>query len=216
MVLRMAARTSGTWSSFQDLVFSDLQRYRPGEASWLKVAVRCITLPGMIASVLLRAQQCLRDGGRRNAAMVLRTVGSILLSADFVPGAKIGRGLLLAHPNGVTIGNEGLTIGDDVSFAGGVTCAARHPDERLGTQEFATIGDGAIIGAHAVLVGPVTIGRNALVGANSVVLSDVPDDAVVIGNPARRVGTREEGTFGTGSAREVPAQTDPAGGERSA
>jgi serine O-acetyltransferase len=158
----------------------------------------------MLASVLLRAQQCLWDSGRKQPAMMLRTVGVIVLGVDFVPGAKIGRGLLLGHPNGVTIGNEGLTIGDDVSFAGGVTCAARHPDERLGSQEFATIGDGAIIGAHAVLVGPVKIGRNALVGANSVVLSDVPDDAVVIGNPARRVGTREEGTFGTGAAREAP------------
>ena len=48
-----------------------------------------------------------------------------------------------------------------------------------------------MIGAHAVLVGPVRIGRNAMVGSNSVVLSDVPDNAVVIGNPARRVGTRE-------------------------
>jgi len=36
----------------------------------------------------------------------------------------------------------------------------------------------------------VRIGRRAVVGANSVVLSDVPDYAVVIGVPARRVGTR--------------------------
>ncbi|HEY4376930.1 MAG TPA: serine acetyltransferase, partial [Acidimicrobiales bacterium] len=62
-------------------------------------------------------------------------------------------------------------------------------DER--DQEFATICDDAVLGAHAVLVGGVRIGRNAMVGANSVVLSDVADDAVVLGNPARQVGTRE-------------------------
>ncbi|HJR23968.1 MAG TPA: DapH/DapD/GlmU-related protein [Acidimicrobiales bacterium] len=212
----MARTPSGTWGRFQDLVFSDLQRYRPGEASWLKVAVRCITLPGLIASVLLRAQQCLWDSGLKQPAQALRTVGVVLLGVDFVPGAKIGRGLLLAHPNGVTIGTPGLTIGDDVSFAGGVTCAARYPDERMSGQDFATIRDGAIIGAHAVLVGPVTIGRNALVGANSVVLSDVPDDAVVMGNPARRIGTREEGTYGTGAAPEKAQSSDAAGGSRSA
>jgi serine O-acetyltransferase len=44
-----------------------------------------------------------------------------------------------------------------------------------------------------VLVGGVRIGTNAVVGANAVVLSDVPDDAVVFGSPARRVGTHGSG-----------------------
>jgi serine O-acetyltransferase len=43
-----------------------------------------------------------------------------------------------------------------------------------------------------VLVGGVRIGTNAVVGANSVVLSDVPDNAVVFGSPARRVGSRDQ------------------------
>jgi len=201
----MAAPRGGTWARFQDLVFSDLQRYRPGEASWIKVAIRSTTLPGMIASVILRAQQCLWDSGRKKTAMTLRTVGLTLLGMDALPGAKIGPGLLLGHPGGVTIGTEGLTIGANVTFAGGVTCAARYPDPDLQYQEFATIEDGAIIGAHAVLVGPVRIGRNAMVGANSVVLSDVPDNAVVIGNPARRVGNREEKGGADGAAQEGPA-----------
>ena len=212
----MAPTPGGTWSRFQDLVFSDLQRYRPGEASWLKVAVRCLTLPGLIGSVIMRAQQVCWDSGRIKAAQVLRTVGVVVLSADFVPGGNIGRGLLLAHPAGVTFGTPGLTIGDDVSFAAGVTCAARFPDENMGGQELATIGDGAVIGAHAVLVGPVKIGRNALVGANAVVLSDVPDDAVVMGNPARRVGTREEGSYGTRSGPSLQDAAGPDGDERSA
>jgi serine O-acetyltransferase len=83
-----------------------------------------------------------------------------------------------------------------------VTAAARYYDADDETaQEFATICDGATIGAHAVLVGGVRIGTNAVVGANSVVLSDVPDDAVVFGNPARRVGTH---------AGKQPAAKEPA------
>jgi len=39
-----------------------------------------------------------------------------------------------------------------------------------------------------VLVGGVRIGENAVVGANSVVLKDVPDNAVVLGSPARQIG----------------------------
>ena len=51
-----------------------------------------------------------------------------------------------------------------------------------------TILQGASIGASATCVAPITIGRWALVGAGSVVIKDVPDFALVVGSPARRVG----------------------------
>jgi len=51
-----------------------------------------------------------------------------------------------------------------------------------------TVGDGASIGARAVCVAPVRIGRWAMVGAGAVVTADVPDFALVLGVPARRVG----------------------------
>jgi serine O-acetyltransferase len=177
--------------SFSQLVFSDLQRYRPHEKpSWLRVLARCPFIPGLIASIVVRAQQCLHRSGRTRLAGALRTVGTVLVGADFGAGMQIGPGLMLAHPVGVTIG-FGLRIGSNVTFAAGVTAAARYYDERE-NQEFATICDGAVLGAHAVLVGGVRIGENAMVGANSVVLSDVADNAVVMGVPARQVGTRAE------------------------
>src|SRR4051794_26717881 len=177
--------------SFRDLVFSDLARYRADpNPSWVKVLLRCLTVPGMIASLIVRAQQVQFRAGRVKVASMLRTVGVVLLGADFGPGMDIGTGLMIAHPVGVNIG-YGLKIGNNVSFAAGVTAAARYYDADDETeQEFATICDGATIGAHAVLVGGVRIGINSVVGANSVVLSDAPDDAVVFGSPARRVGTR--------------------------
>jgi serine O-acetyltransferase len=177
--------------SFRERVFSDMARYRPdANPSWLKVLARCLTVPGMIASLIIRAQQCLFRAGKVRPASILRTVGIVLVGADFGPGMQIGTGLMIAHPVGVNIG-YGLTIGNNVTFAAGVTAAARYYDADDETeQEFATICDGATIGAHAVLVGGVRIGTDAVVGANSVVLSDVPDEAVVFGNPARRVGTR--------------------------
>lgn len=50
------------------------------------------------------------------------------------------------------------------------------------------IREGASIGANSTCIAPVTIGRWALVGAGSVVVKDVPDFALVVGSPARRVG----------------------------
>ena len=173
--------------SLRELVFSDLARHRAdAKPSWLKVFARCLTVPGMIASLILRSQQVLHRSGHVRLAAMLRTVAVVLVSADFGPGMQIGTGLLLAHPVGVNIG-YGVRIGNNVTFAGGVTAAARYYDNR-GPQEFATICDGATIGAHAVLVGGVRIGENAVVGANSVVLKDVPDNAVVLGSPARQIG----------------------------
>ena len=173
--------------SLRELVFSDLARHRAdARPSWLKVFARCLTVPGMIASLILRSQQVLHRSGHVRLAAMLRTVAVVLVSADFGPGMQIGTGLLLAHPVGVNIG-YGVRIGNNVTFAGGVTAAARYYDNR-GPQEFATICDGATIGAHAVLVGGVRIGENAVVGANSVVLKDVPDNAVVLGSPARQIG----------------------------
>jgi serine O-acetyltransferase len=176
--------------SFSELVFSDLQRYRPDEKpNWLRVLARCLVLPGLIASIILRAQQCLYRSGHRRLADIMRTLGVLLVNADFVPGMDVGTGLLIPHPVGITIGNR-LRIGNNVSIAGGVTMGARNPDGRI-KQEFATVEDGAIVLANAVIVGGVRIGKHAQVGANSVVLSDVADYAVVFGVPARKVGTRE-------------------------
>ncbi len=197
------------FARFQDLVFSDLQRYRPGEGSWPKVLFRCLTLPGMVASIFLRAMQVLGEHGHRRVANVLRTPALVLTGADFVPGMRVGRGLLLAHPVGVTFG-AGTVIGDNVSFAAGVTCAARYAIANV-PNEFPTIGDGAVLGAHAVVVGGVKVGDHAMVGANSVVLSDVPDYAVVIGNPARRVGTREDVTPPSANDVETVGQETPGG-----
>ncbi|MFD1029476.1 serine O-acetyltransferase [Paraburkholderia sabiae] len=47
------------------------------------------------------------------------------------------------------------------------------------------IQNDVLIGAGACVLGPVTIGRGARIGANAVVLTDVPENATAVGNPAR-------------------------------
>lgn len=51
-----------------------------------------------------------------------------------------------------------------------------------------TVGEGASIGAKSVCIAPLTIGAWALVGSGSTVVKDVPEFALVVGNPARRIG----------------------------
>src|SRR5690606_27795933 len=132
--------------------------YRRGQKlSWPGVLMRCLSNPGLVASIVLRAQQKAFQAGRVRLAFLLRSLGMFLVSADFVPGMDVGPGLLMPHPNGVVIGN-GLRVGANVTFGGGITAGVKQPDvdpDEEG-QGYPTICDGAIILANAVLAGPVT------------------------------------------------------------
>lgn len=56
---------------------------------------------------------------------------------------------------------------------------------RAGHKGLPVIGDNVIIGTHSQIIGNVKIGNNAVVGAGAIVTHDVPDNVVVVGNPAK-------------------------------
>lgn len=184
--------------SFSELVFSDWERHRPGSApvSWRQILPRCLVLTGILASFVIRAQQCLYRSGHTRSAWFLRSVGIFALGCDFVPPMTIGPGLYIPHPVGIVIG-AGLRVGSNVTIGQGVTAGVRHPDLSVTGQKLPTICDDAKILAHASLVGEVRIGVGAQVGANSLVVADVPDHAIVVGVPARKVGEVERKTVET-------------------
>lgn len=87
---------------------------------------------------------------------------------------------------------NGVFVGPGVVFTNDHYPRSVAPDGTLKRGEDwehvgVTVREGASIGARAVCVAPVTIGRWAMVAAGATVISDVPDFALVVGVPARRI-----------------------------
>ncbi|MBU9003921.1 serine O-acetyltransferase [Parabacteroides sp. MSK.9.14] len=94
-------------------------------------------------------------------------------------GTRIGGGFRLIHYGTVVIHRKAI-IGKNCTILHNVTIGKTH-------KGVPSIGDNVMIGANAVLVGPIHVGNNVVIGAGSVVVKDVPDNACVAGNPGRIV-----------------------------
>lgn len=103
-------------------------------------------------------------------------------------GVKIGKHCRIqSHTficEGVTIEDE-VFIGHGVMFINDKNPSVKTAKERTWKMDKVLVKKGAAIGSGAVILGGITIGENSLVGAGAVVTKDVPNNTVVIGNPAK-------------------------------
>ena len=128
-------------------------------------------------------------------ARVISQVSRFLTGIEIHPKAKIGKNLFIDHGMGVVIG-ETSEIGDNVTIyhmatLGGISPSINSDNQRE-TKRHPTLQDNVVIGSGAQVLGPITIGKNAKIGANAVVTKDVPENGVMVGIPAKNVGTATE------------------------
>jgi serine O-acetyltransferase len=122
-------------------------------------------------------------------ARMLSGVSRFLTGIEIHPAATIGNSVFIDHGMGVVIG-ETAEVGDNCLLYQGVVLGGvshnrgkRHP----------TLGENVVVGAGAILLGPIYVGNHSRVGAGSVLLEDVPENTTVVGIPARPTrGSNEE------------------------
>jgi len=154
-----------------------------------------LTYPGVKAIFLYKIANFFSIAKMDLIARVISQFSRFLTGIEIHPNAKIGKNLFIDHGMGVVIG-ETSEIGDNVTIYHMVTLGGISPsinsNEQRNLKRHPTLKDNVVIGSGAQVLGPVIVGKNAKVGANAVVTKDVPENAVMVGIPAKNVGKASE------------------------
>jgi len=145
-------------------------------------AVRELTISRGVQALTLYRLSSRRPGGF--ASQVLHRLCQLIFTVDLDPRAQIHSGVVLRHPMCVVVGS-GAEVGSGCVLFHGATLGKRVSGSAERRNGMPKLGCDVIVGAHAVLLGPISIGDGAVIGAGSVVVTDVPAGATVVGNPGR-------------------------------
>ena len=154
-----------------------------------------LTYPGVKAIFFHKIANFLAIAKFDLVARIISQLSRFLTGIEIHPKAKIGKNLFIDHGMGVVIG-ETSEIGDNVTIYHMVTLGGIAPsinsDSQREIKRHPTLMDNVVVGSGAQVLGPVVVGKNAKIGANAVVTKDVPENAVMVGIPAKNVGTANE------------------------
>ena len=154
-----------------------------------------LTYPGVKAVFFHRIANFFSIAKLDLIARIISQFSRFLTGIEIHPRAKIGENLFIDHGMGVVIG-ETSEIGNNVTIYHMVTLGGISPsinsDDQRNSKRHPTLMDNVVVGSGAQVLGPVVVGKNAKIGANAVVTKDVPENAVMVGIPAKNVGTATE------------------------
>ena len=154
-----------------------------------------LTYPGVKAVFFHRIANFFSIAKLDLIARIISQFSRFLTGIEIHPKAKIGENLFIDHGMGVVIG-ETSEIGNNVTIYHMVTLGGISPsinsDDQRNSKRHPTLMDNVVVGSGAQVLGPVVVGKNAKIGANAVVTKNVPENAVMVGIPAKNVGTATE------------------------
>lgn len=171
-------------NELQNLIDTDAYRYYGGQKKQLLWKIRNVTLYYTI--IYRKAHYYSMQSGAINKIKGIwfrYRLNSLsrkyLLQIPYL--VTIGKGLNIVHFGRVIIAPT-VKIGNNCNLFTGITIGSTVRGDKAGVP---TIGNDVWIGPNAVIVGKISIGNNVLVAANSYVNFDVPDNSIVLGNPAK-------------------------------
>jgi len=154
-----------------------------------------LTYPGVKAVFFHRIANFFSIARFDLIARIISQFSRFLTGIEIHPKAKIGKNLFIDHGMGVVIG-ETSEIGNNVTIYHMVTLGGISPsiqsNEQRNVKRHPTLMDNVVVGSGAQILGPVIVGKYAKVGANAVVTKDVPENAVMVGIPAKNIGISTE------------------------
>ena len=154
-----------------------------------------LTYPGVKAVLFHRLAHFFCMAKFDLVARIISQFSRFLTGIEIHPKSKIGKNLFIDHGMGVVIG-ETSEIADNVTIYHSVTLGGISPsidsDSQRDVKRHPTLKDNVVVGSGAQVLGPIVVGKNAKIGANAVVTKDVPENAVMVGIPAKNVGTTTE------------------------
>ena len=154
-----------------------------------------LTYPGVKAIFFHRIANFFAIAKFDLVARIISQISRFFTGIEIHPKAKIGKNLFIDHGMGVVIG-ETSDIGDNVTIYHMATLGGIAPsinsDNQRNIKRHPTLKENVVVGSGAQILGPVVVGKNAKIGANAVVTKDVPENAVMVGIPAKNVGTASE------------------------
>ena len=157
-----------------------------------------LTYPGVKAVFFHQISNFFYKAGFDLIARIISQTIRFFTGIEIHPGAKIGKNLFIDHGMGVVIG-ETSEIGDNVTIYHNVTLGGSSPsidsERQRHEKRHPTIGNDVVIGSGAQIIGPIKVGNNSRIAANAVVVKDVPDNATMVGIPAKAVKLENKGSF---------------------
>ena len=157
-----------------------------------------LTYPGVKAVFFHKLAHFFYVAGFDLIARIISQTVRFFTGIEIHPGAKIGKNLFIDHGMGVVIG-ETSEIGDNVTIYHAVTLGGSSPsidsERQRHEKRHPTIGNDVVIGSGAQIIGPVNVGNCARIAANAVVVKDVPENATMVGIPAKAVKLENKGNF---------------------
>lgn len=171
-----------TLKDFRKLVNSDIERFAEHIETTLtwKRRISIFFMPSIQALFLYRLNRFLYLRGHRLIPRILFTLNIVIYGTDIPPTTRIGGYFYMPHTVGMTLFGvigERCTCYAQAAVGGGSGNDAIDLGAGPGLP---VIGDNTLIGARAMVVGPIRIGAGSFIGANTFITEDLPENSTVV------------------------------------